>query len=66
MKKAKKGVEISHWKVQGTDAFAAIAPEWMDDELDIGPNKDEDYDDDQKKMDARQPEKLFTTESDNF
>ena len=24
MKKAKRGVEISHWKVEGTDAFAAI------------------------------------------
>ncbi|MGC1454560.1 MAG: hypothetical protein WA946_05165 [Nitrospirota bacterium] len=45
MKKAKKGFEISHWKVNGTDAFAAVTPGWTDDELDIGPNNDNLYDD---------------------
>ena len=56
MKKAKKGIEISHWKVEGTDAFASIAPVWTDDELDIGPNKEDYFDDEQEKMDARTQE----------
>jgi hypothetical protein len=30
MKKAKKGIEIRDWKVEGADAFAAITPEWPD------------------------------------
>lgn len=44
MKKDKKGIEISHWKVEGTDAFEAIPPAWTDEELDIGPNKEDIYD----------------------
>jgi hypothetical protein len=45
MKKVKSGIEISHWKVNGTDAFAAITPAWSDEELDIGLNKEDLYDD---------------------
>ena len=56
MKKAKRGIEISHWKVYGTDAFAAITPGWTDEELDIGPNKEECYDDDQINMDDQTQE----------
>ncbi len=42
--KAKRGIEISRWKVEGTDAFAAISPEWTDEELDRGLNNNECYD----------------------
>ena len=35
-KKRKIGVKISHWKVGASDVFGAIAPERIDEELDIG------------------------------
>jgi hypothetical protein len=39
MKKSKKGIEISHWKVNGTDAFSAIDPAWSNEELGIEPQE---------------------------
>lgn len=53
MKKAKKGIETSHWKVDGTDAFAAIAPGWTDEELDIWPNDNDVYDTEQNYIDTQ-------------
>ena len=53
MKKRKKGIEISHWKVDGTAAFTAITPGWTDEELDIGQNKDDNYNDEQNNVDAQ-------------
>jgi hypothetical protein len=48
MKKTKKGIEISHWKVGGTDAFTSITPGWTNEELDIGPYQKEEYYDDEQ------------------
>jgi len=53
MKKTKRGIEISHWKVQGTDAFAAITPGCTDDELDTGPNDDDIFDTEQNYIDTQ-------------
>jgi hypothetical protein len=58
MKKHKKGIEISHWKIEGTDAFASIDPVWTDEELDIGPTKEDYSDDEQEKMDAQIQEQM--------
>jgi len=52
MKRTKKGIEISPWKVESSDAFAAITPGWADEELDIGLNNDEYNDADRDNMDT--------------
>jgi hypothetical protein len=44
MKKSKKGIEISHWKVGDSDVFAAADPGWTDEELALTPGSDESLD----------------------
>ena len=66
MKKDKKGIEISHceishWKVEGTDAFASIAPVWTDEELDIGPKNEDYYHTEPENIDAQTQELIKMT-----
>jgi len=58
MKKTKRGIEISHWKVENTDTFDSIAPAWTDEELDIGPIKEDFIDADQNNVDHAQVNRI--------